>query len=79
MWSTFSTKKMPDFSGRRLGRGGVGVGVRVSVRVRISVYGGVLGLFRSIPSRNTGTKRELHQIPRFLHFILDNNEAVFCL
>ena len=34
-----------------------------------------MGIFRNIPSRNTGTTRGPHQIPRFLYFIPDNNPA----
>ena len=34
------------------------------------------GIFRNIPSHNTGTTPEPHQIPRFLYFILDNNSGV---
>ena len=45
-----------------MGRGGVGV------RVRVSVYSNVLGLFRNIPSQNTGTTRGPHQIPQLPYF-----------
>ena len=45
-------------------------------RVKICVLGSVLGIFRSIPSHNTGTTPGPHQIPRFLYFILDNNPFV---
>ena len=57
-----------------MGRGGGVVGVRV--RVRIGVLSSVLGIFRNVPSHNTGTTRGPHQIPRFLYFILDNNPFV---
>ena len=54
-----------------MGRGAIWVWVRI--RLRDSVFSSVLGVFRNVPSRNTGTTRAPHQIPRFLYFILDNN------
>ena len=62
----FSRKITPGFFQAKfiwLGRGGV----------RVSVSSIVSGIFRNIPSHNTGTTRGPHQFPPFLPFTLDKN------
>ena len=51
-------------------RCGSGIGLELVYKVR-----GVLGIFRYVSSHDTGTTRGTHHIPRFLYFILDDNEA----
>ena len=48
----------------------VGVGVRVGVRISV---GSIFGIFRNIPSHNTGTTRGPHRTARVAYLILDKN------
>ena len=69
----FSSEKRTIFQDKvkvDMGRVGVGLGLEF---VSTAVF---WGIFRNIPSRNTGTTRGPHQIPRFLYFVLDTNSWV---
>ena len=69
-------KKTPDFLETKLiWEGRVGVGIAVGARV-IGSEVVFWGIFRNVPSHNTGTTRGPQQFPRFSYFILDNNSSV---
>ena len=65
-------KNTPDFVETKLIWVGAGSRLRLELVSKVEFW----GIFFNIPSRTTGTTREPHQIPRFLYFILDDNESV---